>query len=110
MIVSFFVALLEMVLVGVILTLILLPGFFKETPVMVAYNAPVQAEQEVEQKKKTKITTKPTAPSSSQARVIAANTASPLAIPVPDMEFNDSEVSLEFGSGDDFGAGWEMAD
>ncbi|MFC7339138.1 hypothetical protein ACFQY0_18235 [Haloferula chungangensis] len=110
MVASILAAFLVMVLIGLVLAFILLPGYFKETQVMVAYHAPVQQDDQVEQQKKTKITSKPTAPSASQARVIAANTASPVAIPVPDLEFNESEVSLEFGSGDDFGAGWEMGD
>lgn len=110
MLASVFIAFLVMALIGLILALILLPGLFKETPVIVSYAAPTQQDDEVEQKKKTAITTKPTAPASSQAKVIAANTASPTAIPVPDMNFDDSQVSLEFGAGDDFGAGWEMGD
>jgi hypothetical protein len=107
---SLVASLLLMVLLGLILAFILIPGFLKETTVMVAYNAPAQADQEIEQKKKIKITSKPTPPSASSSRVIAANTASPTAIPVPDMDVSQSDVSLEFGSGDDFGAGWEMGD
>ncbi|MFT6864093.1 MAG: guanyl-specific ribonuclease Sa [Akkermansiaceae bacterium] len=52
----------------------------------------------------TTATRKPLAPSSSQSRVIAANTASPSAIPVP--EINMPSPSQDFGDGDDFGDGW----
>ena len=46
----------------------------------------------------------PAAPSSAMARVIAANTTPPVAVPVP--EINIPEVSIEFGGGEGFGAGW----
>ncbi|MEP4076476.1 vWA domain-containing protein [Haloferula sp.] len=110
MLTSVFIALLVMVLIGLILGFILLPSFLKETPVMVSYSAPTQEDDQIEQKKKTAIQAKPSAPSSSQSKIIAANTASNLAIPVPELEFDANEVSLEFGSGDDFGAGWAMGD
>jgi hypothetical protein len=42
------------------------------------------------------------------AKVIAANTQSPTAVPVPDQLTN--APSLDFGDGDDFGAGWGDAD
>jgi hypothetical protein len=51
----------------------------------------------------TTIQRKPSAPSSSQAKVIASTVPSPTAIPVPEI---DAEPNLDFGSGDDFGAGW----
>ena len=38
------------------------------------------------------------------AKVIASSTPSPTAIPVPEIEVPDP--SADFGSGDDFGAGW----
>lgn len=47
---------------------------------------------------------RPSAPGSSMAKVIAANTPSPTNIPVPSIAVN--EPSLDFGDGDDFGAGW----
>lgn len=107
MLVSILVALLVIVVIRLVPALVLLPGFSRESQVMVAYSLSVQ---KGEQKRRTNITTKSTAPSASQSRVIAANTASPLAIPVPDIEFDESEGSLDFGSGDDFGAGWELGE
>ncbi|MFT5632336.1 MAG: hypothetical protein ACI9SQ_000040 [Rubritalea sp.] len=47
---------------------------------------------------------KPSSPSSSMAKVIAANTPSASAIPVPNEVVNDP--SLDFGDGDDFGDGF----
>ncbi|MEM9235331.1 MAG: prenyltransferase/squalene oxidase repeat-containing protein, partial [Verrucomicrobiota bacterium] len=44
------------------------------------------------------------APSSSMAKVIAANTTSPTAVPVPEVDV--PEPSTDFGDGDDFGDGW----
>ncbi len=51
-----------------------------------------------------KVQRKPSAPSSSMAKVIASTTPSPTAIPVPDVRVPDP--SVDFGSGDDFGDGW----
>lgn len=47
---------------------------------------------------------RPSVPSSSQARVIAANEPSAKAIPVPEVEARG--MWLDFGNGDDFGDGW----
>lgn len=90
-----------------ILGVFVLPALVKETPVVVAYSAPLKQEEVLETKKVTKVQSKPAAPSSAQAPVIASNSASPTAVPVP--EVNVSEVSMEFGSGADFGAGWDTA-
>ncbi|MEO1856571.1 MAG: hypothetical protein ABGY95_04295, partial [Rubritalea sp.] len=51
---------------------------------------------------------KPSAPSSSMAKVIASNMADPTAVPVPDASV--AQPSLEFGNGDDFGDGWGDGD
>ena len=48
--------------------------------------------------------TKPTVPSSAMSRVIASNTASPTAIPVPEM--SSPVAAVEFGDGDNYGRGW----
>lgn len=51
---------------------------------------------------------KPSAPSSAMSKAIAANTTSPVAIPVPEV---DSAVPAhQFGDGDDFGNGWGGAE
>ncbi len=47
---------------------------------------------------------KPSALSSSMAKVIASNTSSDTAIPVPEMD--EPDPSVAFGDGDDFGDGW----
>jgi len=46
----------------------------------------------------------PAAPSASMAKVVAANTTSHMAVPVP--ENGTSSPSTDFGDGDDFGSGW----
>ncbi|MFK7911867.1 MAG: von Willebrand factor type A domain-containing protein [Akkermansiaceae bacterium] len=48
---------------------------------------------------------KPSAPSSSMSKVIAANTTSPSAVPVPEPA-STPNPSVEFGNGDDFADGW----
>jgi len=47
---------------------------------------------------------KPSAPSSSMAKVIASSSASPTAVPVPNITV--TKPSIDFGNGDDFGDGW----
>ena len=99
------VSFLVLVLLGLILAFILLDPFFKETPVIVSYSATVNDNDQIEQKKITNsVERKPSAPSSSMAKVIAANTSSPTAVPVPEVDI--PEPSTDFGDGDDFGDGW----
>lgn len=102
---SFVVSILFVVLLALILGFFLLPNISKEIPVIVTYASNLDEEDEVQQKKvTTKVMRKPSSPSSSMAKVIAANTQSPTSIPVPDQIVNTP--SLDFGDGDDFGAGW----
>lgn len=102
---SLFFSLLSVVLLALILGIFLLPNILKETPVLVTYASSLEEQKEVQEKKvTTKVMRKPSAPSSSMAKVIAANSLSPVSIPVPD-QIIDSP-SLDFGDGDDFGSGW----
>ena len=102
---SFVVAVLFIVLLALILGIFLLPNISKEVPVIVTYASSLDEETKVEEKKvTTKVMRKPSSPSSSMAKVIAANTQSPTSIPVPEDIVNTP--SLDFGDGDDFGAGW----
>ncbi len=99
------VSFLVLVLLGLILAFILLDPFSKETPVIVSYSATINDDDKIENKKmNTNIERKPSAPSSSMAKVIAANTSSPTAVPVPEVDV--PEPSTDFGDGDDFGDGW----
>ncbi len=47
---------------------------------------------------------KPSAPTSSMAKVVASSPASPTSLPVPDIEV--PKPSVDFGDGDAFGSGW----
>ncbi|MGJ8697003.1 MAG: vWA domain-containing protein [Verrucomicrobiaceae bacterium] len=106
---SFIIALLVMALLAVLLGIIMMVTEVKEIPTIVTYSAESQDEQVVDRpKQQTKISRKPSAPSSSMARVIASTTASTTAVPVP--EFDVPEPSLDFGDGDDFGQGWGDGD
>ena len=101
---SLVVSVLLVTLIALVLGIFLLPTLVKETPVIVTYSANTPEETKVAVKKvQTNPARKPSAPSSSMARVIAANTASPVSIPVP--EITPDVPSVDFGSGDDFGAG-----
>jgi hypothetical protein len=102
---SFVISILAVVLIALILGIFLLPNILKEVPVIVTYASSLEEQKEVQEKKvTTKVMRKPSSPSSSMAKVIAANTQSPTAVPVPD-QIADTP-SLDFGDGDDFGSGW----
>lgn len=106
---SIAIAILAVVLVGLILAFIFLPPLLKETPVIVSYQSASANEDKMQTKKMTNsVERKPSAPSSAMARVIAANTSSPTAVPVPEIDIPDP--SADFGNGDDFGDGWGSGD
>lgn len=102
---SLLISLLAIVLVGLILFYITIRGLTLVQPDIVTYQASSQDENQIEKKElNPAIQRKPSSPSSAMAKVIAANTVSPTAIPVPEA-INPVE-SVDFGDGDDFGAGW----
>ncbi len=97
------VSLLAIALIALVLALIFLPGITTTPATIVTYQAPSLDETLVEPNKVTPQRSRPAAPSASAAkRVIIANTASPVAMEVPDFDFG----SFPLGSGaDDFGEG-----
>ncbi|MEN8849164.1 MAG: hypothetical protein ABF377_13970, partial [Akkermansiaceae bacterium] len=102
---SLVIALLVMALVAVILLIISMAMPKIEIPTIVSYSAGSEAEENLEVRKvNTNTQRKPSSPSSSMAKVIASTTASPTAIPVPEIDVPDP--STNFGDGDDFGSGW----
>lgn len=102
---SLIIALLMMVLLGVILLIITMALNSKEIPQIVSYSGTPDADDNMKQKKvQTQVERKPAAPSSSMSKVIAANTSSPTAVPVPEIDV--PQVNTEFGDGNDFGDGW----
>ena len=101
---SVVISLLASALVVLILLFILLPNLLVQSPTIVTYQAGAPNEDTMDQKEiNPQIQRKPSAPSSSMAKVIASTTPSPTAVPVPETE---AEPNLDFGSGDDFGDGW----
>ncbi|NNC87356.1 MAG: terpene cyclase/mutase family protein [Akkermansiaceae bacterium] len=102
---SIVISILVVILAALILSFFALKALLFESPTIVTYNAPLDEDDQIEQKQITdQIQRKPSAPSSSMAKVIASSTPSPTAIPVPEIHVPDP--AAEFGSGDDFGAGW----
>jgi hypothetical protein len=96
---------LVVILVLLILSFLLLTPLFKETPTIVTYQAQPPAEEELADRKiRDSVERKPAAPASAMARVIAANTQAPVAVPVSDTAV--TTPSVDFGDGDDFGNGW----
>ena len=106
---SIIIAIMVVLLVGVILLYLLLPAVDNYTPEIVSYQAGAEEEEKVTKREMTRaVQRKPSAPSSSMAKVIAANTTSATAIPVPEIDVPDP--STDFGNGDDFGDGWGNGD
>lgn len=102
---SVVIALLVIVLIGLVMALIFLPSLFLESPTIVTYNSNRVDDEELQQKEMTpQVQRKPSAPSSSMAKVIASTSPSTTAIPVPEVDVPDP--SVDFGNGDDFGEGW----
>ena len=102
---SLLISLLAVVLVGIILFLIAIKSMNFTQPDVIAYKASMPEDNQLEQKKiNPAVQRKPSSPSSAMAKVIAANTTSPTAIPVPEVEV--PVESVDFGDGDDFGSGW----
>lgn len=103
------ISLLVFVLLLVILFYIFINPLIKKTPEIITFNPGTQTEEQIEKPEVTnQVERKPSAPSSSMAKVIASSTASPTAVPVPDVVV--TEPQLDFGSGDDFGSGWGDGD
>lgn len=102
---SLLISILAIILVFLLLAFVLIPSLNLSQPDVVAYQASsVEKDEIVETVVNTAIQRKPSAPSSSSNRVIAANTSAAVAIPIPD--FKAEVPSVTFGDGDDFGAGW----
>ena len=102
---SIIIALLVCALLVAILFYIALSPLFKNTEELVTYSSGSETEEKiVKPEMNNEVEKKPSSPSSSMAKVIAANTPSATAVPVPDQEV--TEPSLDFGDGDDFGDGW----
>lgn len=107
--VSLITALLLMLLIGLILAIILFAVGPDEQPAMISYSAQAEKEQVITKPKiKTEVERKPASPSMAMSRVMVANTQSPTAIPVPEIEVED--ISMDMGIGDDFGDGWGDGD
>lgn len=106
---SIIIAILTVCLIGTILLMMLLPAIDNFTPEIVSYQS---GEDKTEKQQKRMISRsvekKPSSPSSAMARVIASNTVSDIAIPVP-TEITTID-SLEFGNGDADGEGWGSDD
>ena len=104
-IMSIMIALLACVLLGLIMAFILLSPEFKTTPEIITFNAGSETNEAVERPEiSNAVERKPSAPSSSSSRVIAAANMSSVSIPNP--QFEATTPSLDFGDGDDFGTGW----
>ena len=101
---SIIISILVVLLICIVLLFLLLPRVENFTPEIVSYQGNIEEEQKVEKREINRsIQREPSAPSSSLAKVIAANTTSQIAIPVTE-SYVDTP-SLDFGDGDDFGIG-----
>lgn len=92
-------------LLALVLSLILLPPTSKEVPVIVTYQAASVDETDLDARRVvTRQQRRPSAPSSTMAKVIASSNISPTTIPVPEIEVINP--SADFGDATDFGSGW----
>jgi hypothetical protein len=102
---SIVVSILIVTVIFLVMGIFLLPNISKESPTIVTYESSLVEEDQIEEKKvNTQVQKKPSAPSSSMTKVIAANSASPVSIPVPEVDV--TTPSMDFGDGQDFGGGW----
>ncbi len=99
------IAVLFLTLMMLLLSLFLLRPIANEPPVLITYEVPKKELPEQPKKKPPVAQSKPSAPSCSMARVIAASAISEVAIPVAEIEV--PEASLDFGFVADFGTGWD---
>ena len=105
---SILVSVLTITVIFLVMGVFLLDLNIKESPTIVTYEASTQVEETITEKKvNTQVMKKPSAPSSSMTKVIAASADSPVSIPVPDVDV--TTPSMEFGDGQDFGGGWGSA-
>ena len=111
---SIAIAILSVALIAVLLGLFLLPALVQESPTIVTYPAKLDDDTQKEEKKThSKIQRKPTPPASARAKVIVANTVSPTAIQVPDvdvttpsLDFGDMDLGSDWGGGGGLGGGF----
>lgn len=101
---SVVVAILTLVLVGLALRLVLLEVLRKESPVIVTYQGPRTDERILEQRKMERAQRRPSSPAASAAKIIVANVPDRTSVPVPESDVES--LSIDFGTGDDFGDGW----
>lgn len=105
---SILVSVLTIVVIFLVMGIFMLDLTIKETPTIVTYESSTEVEDTIQEKKvNTQVQKKPSAPSSSMTKVIAADAASPVSIPVPDVDV--TTPSMDFGDGQDFGGGWGSA-
>lgn len=102
---SVIVSLLAVVFICIVLAFILVLSTKKESVEIITFRGSNLMDEVVEKPEVTnQVERKPSAPSSSMASVIVSTASSSLSLPVVEMDF--AEPSVEFGNGDDFGAGW----
>lgn len=104
-ILSAIIACLGIVLIAGVLAIFAIPMMTMDTPTIVTYSAQLDETRDIQETKVVRQTQrKPSAPAQHMAKVIAANTSAPTAVPVPDVM--PAEPSQNYGDNDDFGQGW----
>jgi len=106
---SVIISILMVLLIGIVLLWILLPPTEVFTPEIVSYQTGADDVEKVEKRNMSRsVERKPSAPSSSMAKVIVGNTLANVAIPVPD--FDVPNPSANIGDGEGTGDGWGDGD
>lgn len=101
---SLLISILFLVLLGLILSLFLLPKTHKEEVVIVTYSYDQEQMKPDPKPIKETVKKKPSSPSSSVTTVITSAAMADVSIPVPEVEV--STPSTDFGADADFGSGW----
>lgn len=102
---SVVIAALAVVLLGMVLALVLIPGMARNLPDIVAYVSPERPDPPTPSRPKPSLSPKPSPPIwQAPARALAARTTEPLAIEVPEVS---SDLSLAGVYSEDFGRGWD---
>lgn len=99
------IALFSCVLLALVLSFFFLKSLLATNEELISYKVGTAISEVIEKPEiVNQVERQPPSPASSMAKMIIANTASPISIPVPTI--NTPDPSLELGNGNDFGSGW----
>lgn len=106
---SILIAILSLVLIALVLMVLKMAIVDHAPEKVITYSAGLEDSEKItERKVTTNVERKPSAPSATSVKTIVANTLSPVAVPVPEVDVPDPAEN--YGLGDDFGEDWGDGD